>query len=644
MNLQEEIKQNFPEEIPRPGQLEIVDLVMQSFNEGYKYVMLDAGTGTGKSAIGYTIASLFYDSYILTNTKALQDQYIKYNVTTMKGRNAYDCRHMARDYEYQLGKQSNKSILSCAEGYCKRIPASRNFQCPYNATLQSTFKDYELADENESFKVITRPIAYETADDKIWYYKDPDDPTLCHYLESKRDSLNSRMCCANYDFLITDNKFLHHFPERDVMICDEAHNIEKKLIGYNSLFLNPKSISKKFGVNINIPSNIDDMESWIIEILTVKNAVDIEINNLKKSNLQEVTKPLIDKMEDLNLEKSEINLLPKEDRDTKRLDDIEILLTNFELKIHEYEDIYSAEYLQELKRQSDKLRTTAEKIEENNNNWAVIENKEYIPRLHKKVVKSYEFKPVKVDIYTEDDLLSKADQILFMSATIPSKEIFCDTLGLNPEEVCMIHAEEYIPRFNPENNPAIFLKSKQCNTGNNPEAIGKQLAKIVQEILDQHPNEKGLIHTQTWRLNNTLFKNLADTSRIITHTSDNRNSQEAKFKNSWFDSKVFMSPSAQEGIDLPDDMCRFQIICKVPYYIFDAAAQKRTKTNAGKEWYQYQAIVSMLQMHGRGVRNPEDYCTTYIIDSRFDYFYRKNRNIIPEYFKKSVRVGKIEGK
>jgi len=39
---------------------------------------------------------------------------------------------------------------------------------------------------------------------------------------------------------------------------------------------------------------------------------------------------------------------------------------------------------------------------------------------------------------------------------------------------------------------------------------------------------------------------------------------------------VLISPSMMEGVDLADDMSRFQILCKVPFpYLGDAAIKKR---------------------------------------------------------------------
>ena len=72
-----EVEQYFPFEKPRQHQLETISEIKEAIDKGYKYIVLEAGTGTGKSAIAATLTSMFSSSYIFTVTKQLQDQYIE---------------------------------------------------------------------------------------------------------------------------------------------------------------------------------------------------------------------------------------------------------------------------------------------------------------------------------------------------------------------------------------------------------------------------------------------------------------------------------------------------------------------------------------------------------------------------------------
>ena len=61
---------------PRNTQIKLINKINLAINEGYKNIILEAGTGIGKSAIATTLANMYDDSYILTMTKQLQKQYL----------------------------------------------------------------------------------------------------------------------------------------------------------------------------------------------------------------------------------------------------------------------------------------------------------------------------------------------------------------------------------------------------------------------------------------------------------------------------------------------------------------------------------------------------------------------------------------
>ena len=91
-----------------------------------------------------------------------------------------------------------------------------------------------------------------------------------------------------------------------------------------------------------------------------------------------------------------------------------------------------------------------------------------------------------------------------------------------------------------------------------------------------------------------------------------------------------------EGVDLKDDLSRFQIVCKVPYpYLGDKLVKK--KMNKWKWWYALQTAKTIVQSVGRSVRSKDDSAVTYILDSDFERFYNINRPLFPEEFKRSVK-------
>ena len=81
---------------PRSSQVRLINQISNAIDKGFKNIILEAGTGIGKSAIATTIADMHEDSYILTMTKQLQKQYlIDFNemLVEIKGRGNYDCNY-----------------------------------------------------------------------------------------------------------------------------------------------------------------------------------------------------------------------------------------------------------------------------------------------------------------------------------------------------------------------------------------------------------------------------------------------------------------------------------------------------------------------------------------------------------------------
>ena len=77
---------------------------------------------------------------------------------------------------------------------------------------------------------------------------------------------------------------------------------------------------------------------------------------------------------------------------------------------------------------------------------------------------------------------------------------------------------------------------------------------------------------------------------------------------------VLLSSSLWEGVDLKDDLSRFQIIAKVPY---PNLSEKRTKNKMQKFplWYKSQTLVKLLQGFGRSIRSEQDWAVTYVLDT-----------------------------
>jgi hypothetical protein len=99
---------------------------------------------------------------------------------------------------------------------------------------------------------------------------------------------------------------------------------------------------------------------------------------------------------------------------------------------------------------------------------------------------------------------------------------------------------------------------------------------------------------------------------------------------------VLISPSLHTGLDLKDDLSRFQIKTKVPYPN-KGDRWIEAKRKASRQWYTWQTALKLVQGYGRSIRSEDDWAKTYVLDSAFLPFVSKNKNILPNWFIQAIQ-------
>jgi len=219
---------------------------------------------------------------------------------------------------------------------------------------------------------------------------------------------------------------------------------------------------------------------------------------------------------------------------------------------------------------------------------------------------------------------------LFMSATI-DKEYLITTLSLDSDDVAFVQPE---PVFNPEHKNVILCDFASLNYRNmSDDKFMTSLSDQIHTIIKNHPDEKGVIQVTSFKTGNFIAK------RLKNYIFDNRLNLKVVLQSSKKPLKVLLeehkdsekptiliSPSLFEGIDLPDDDCRFQILVKAPYY---SLGDKRIKYILDRfpKIYTKLATFRMVQAIGRGVRSEEDFCDNYFIDSNLNRLFFSEHNL-----------------
>lgn len=104
----------------RQYQRETIEEIERAYEQGYRHVVVEAPTGSGKSHIARALAFQSGDAHILTIQKMLQDQYQNdfTDMFVMKGRSSYPCG-------------MSDGTLTCDNGPCQTKKSVRCSSCPY---------------------------------------------------------------------------------------------------------------------------------------------------------------------------------------------------------------------------------------------------------------------------------------------------------------------------------------------------------------------------------------------------------------------------------------------------------------------------------------------------------------------------------
>lgn len=220
---------------------------------------------------------------------------------------------------------------------------------------------------------------------------------------------------------------------------------------------------------------------------------------------------------------------------------------------------------------------------------------------------------------------------VLMSATPPPQEQLQSWLGVEHRSL------ELPSTFPVDNRPVRFVPVGRLNreTLADP-AMQKKLMSRVAAILNHHQNEKGIIHTATYALAEMIGKYLKS-SRLLIQQPGNREEILEKHRLSK-QPTVLVSPSMTEGVDLYDDLGRFNIVMKVPFANLGDNWVKARKDRS-PSWYNWTAMKDLVQAVGRTTRHETDYSSSYILDGSFEMLFNRSSHLFPKWFADSIVTG-----
>ena len=241
-----------------------------------------------------------------------------------------------------------------------------------------------------------------------------------------------------------------------------------------------------------------------------------------------------------------------------------------------------------------------------------------------------EFKPIWITKeLIEKYLLNHSKRFILCSASLPPKEVICDTLQIPVADCDYI---EVGSSFKPENRKVYYDPIMDMSFKNKDKYY--IMMDAVENVMSKYPKVKGIIHCNSYALGKQIMgiedSLNEDEKRLITHNSKNKEEMLKLFMES-DKPLIFVSPSCIRGLSLKDDLARFGICVKMPFLnTQDKAIASRLYGSGqrGKKWYNSEAGQAVLQMAGRHVRSHTDYGDFWILDSCFN----RVKKTLPKWF------------
>lgn len=318
-----------------------------------------------------------------------------------------------------------------------------------------------------------------------------------------------------------------------------------------------------------------------------------------------------------------------EKQEFRDIDDVVIwakaVLKNTRKRINElesYPELTDEEVkeLDKLRKYEMKLVVFLNKVVDDRKNWVFEKQGDYL------IVK-----PVNVGDILNELIWSRGKYRIASSGTIINKEMFCKCTGLNPRETFMIKVGSIFPV---ERRPVYYYPVAKMTKEERVNGYDR-LVSAVEEIVRKF-RYRTIIHAHSYEIAREIARRISvDGVRVAVHDEKNRKKVFKRFINGEVD--VLISVGFNRGIDLKDDLCRVNVILKVPFPdVSDIRVRELWVKRKSWNWARYQAIKNLVQAYGRTTRSEDDWSITFILDESFGHLFRY-KSQFPGYFVEAVK-------
>lgn len=436
--------------------------------------------------------------------------------------------------------------------------------------------------------------------------------STCEYIQLRLRAMDSPVTILNYAFWLLQRNYVAPkmeeserkvpFEKRDFVFFDEAHKIDEIVQNHFS----PR-------IDVTLPELLNNQTKFLLK-------QGISAPNLSSAYLSDIVKDLKElKQKDLLLDKlieleGIMMYVLKSKSDTEKAAKRLFGHYNEKALTQTWRTAFGRFDL--IKDIHCKIEDYIELLEEAGIDNMVMEQSEF----EVKFMCSEEAMMIKKYLHKQSGFK------VLMSATIGGPRQFAKVMGIESAKFIRLGNA-----FNYEKSPVVFINKHKLSFREKEKSL-PEVIKILDKILDKHKDQRGIIHTGSYEFNNYIKTKSKHTFRLMDYENSSEKSDIFEvFKKR--ENGVFMGPSILEGLDLKDDISRFQIFFKVPYPNLKNPLIK-AKMEKIPEWYDWKTALHITQGVGRSVRSKDDWAVTYILDACFISLINKKELFSPSFIER----------
>ena len=574
-----------------------------------KNILLHAPTGTGKTDASLSAAVTYAIEHklkVLFLTPKISQHKIALEV--INGLNhKYNLKLNAIDFVGKRNMCIDPVISKTEAGFydiCKR--ATKKRQCPYFENIRPSEKSARER-LNARIKKALPDNSYTHLEIKDiagnFTEFDGSPKPLCAYELAKMKARESTVIIADYYHVFSGSVSKSTLPELDIdlsnciIIVDEAHNLEERLLRLSSKTLNTFLINR-----------------------AIKEAKD-----LKNSKLKNILTEFLDKIESLSetyLKKEKEQLITKDQIFFKDLN-------NNLFEVIEELETEGLKYIENFNENGSALISIAIFLEE----WITdkVDHIRFIKKERNYI--SIKYNALDVTLITKK-IFETAYSTILMSATLTPLKMYQEILGLPKENTNLV---EYLSPFNPENKVNLLISDVSTKFTQRSNEEYTKISKYVNDCINSCPGNI-VVFFPSFEILYEIKTKIKSNKPIFTQEEKQKSIDfEKMIKDFKLESRKFgavllavMGGKASEGIDLPGTNLISAVIVGIPLSRMELETKakidyyEKKYRNGWQYAYIQPAIQKVIQSAGRVIRSDTDKGVIVYMDNR--YLWENYRN------------------